>query len=596
MAPIQILHSILKKTLSTFLRAIPSALIVLTIFQASHAKDFVAITTNPPGATVELDGIVVGKTPYRLQVPGGYLHGTKSVFGKVLRQQIHLRLSLDGYLPVDADLAKGPMPWIALNGTYHGDYWLLKTANFAFSLQRAATMFTGNVQTTTGGLQSVSLRPALPTEEIVRIASSAVLLLRSSEGTGSGFLVTSTGVAVTNAHVARGQTTLAATTFNGQTFNAKVEYIDPVIDLALIRLEGTNFSRLVVADLSTVQQGTGVVAIGNPSQGLQNTVTKGIVSAVGPMPDEPGIWIQTDAAINPGNSGGPLLNSAGEVIGITTQKKFQSSDRRPLEGIGFALSSEDLLSVLRRFYPSAGNDVSQATHSSQGGSGVLAVSSDAEAADIFVDDKFVGNTPSRLTLDSGAHIVRLEAANRATWTREVNLLKDSNVSLKATLVAALPINLSTQETAPTVTQVAPSQSAVQPRPIVVASALPLSSEQHLESTTVLAGNHGVSSQGNEQLKSPDPATGAVRVETPSAWEIKEHSLSDPSTARITITSAPSPVEMFVDSRGVGRTPNSLDVQAGKHTIQLVLNGYKDQVREITARPGYEVLIRVDMQK
>ena len=281
------------------------AWIILAGGQVCCAKDRVSINTNPPGAIVEMDGIVVGKTPYQFDVPGGYLHGSKSVFGKLLRQQMHVRLLLDGYLPVDGDLAKGPMPWIALNGTYHGDYWLLKTANFSFALQKAATNFTGNVQAAIGGLDAIALRPSLPTEEIVRTATPSVLVLRGSDGWGSGFLVTDTGVAVTNAHVANGQTSLAATTANGQTFNARVEYIDPNMDLALLKLEGVNFSHLTVADLSTVRPGSAVIAIGSPSQGFQNTVTQGIVSAIGPMSNEPGTWLQTDTAINPGNAADP---------------------------------------------------------------------------------------------------------------------------------------------------------------------------------------------------------------------------------------------------------------------------------------------------
>jgi len=122
--------------------------IIFALSQPLFAKDHVSITSLPPGATVEIDEIVVGKTPYELEVPGGYLHGAKSVFGKLLRQQMHLRLLLDGYLPIDADMARGPVPWIALNGTYHGDYWLLKTSAFNFTLAKAATTFTGNVQAT----------------------------------------------------------------------------------------------------------------------------------------------------------------------------------------------------------------------------------------------------------------------------------------------------------------------------------------------------------------------------------------------------------------------------------------------------------------
>jgi S1-C subfamily serine protease len=102
-----------------------------------------------------------------------------------------------------------------------------------------------------------------------------------------------------NAHVAKGQSGLIATTGNGQSFNAKIEYIDASLDIALIKVEGTNFPNLSIADVSAIRQGSTVVAIGNPIQGFQNTLTKGVVSAIGPMPNEPGIWIQTDASLNP---------------------------------------------------------------------------------------------------------------------------------------------------------------------------------------------------------------------------------------------------------------------------------------------------------
>src|SRR5215469_12701932 len=82
------------------------------------AKDHLTINSQPSGAAVEIDGIVVGKTPYTVRIPGGYLRGTKSVFGKLLRHQMHVRLSLDGFFSTEADLADGPTPWVGLIGTY----------------------------------------------------------------------------------------------------------------------------------------------------------------------------------------------------------------------------------------------------------------------------------------------------------------------------------------------------------------------------------------------------------------------------------------------------------------------------------------------
>jgi S1-C subfamily serine protease len=572
------------------------ALIVLAAVQICHAKDHVSINTDPPGATVEIDGIVVGKTPYQFEVPGGYLHGTKSVFGKVLRQQIHVRLLLDGYLTVDADLAKGPMPWIALNGTYHGDYWLLKTANFNYSLQKAATNFTGNVEAALGGVNSIALRPSLPTEEIVRTATPSVLVLQGSDGRGSGFLVTDTGVAVTNAHVAKGQTSLVAKTANGQEFNARVEYIDPNTDLALLKLEGVNFSHLTVADLSTVRPGSSVIAIGSPSQGFQNTVTQGIVSAIGPMSNEPGTWIQTDTAINPGNSGGPLLNSSGEVIGITTQKRFESSDRRPLQGLGFALSSQDLLSVLRRFYP---NMVTQprSPSSPRTGSAALLVSSDTESADIFVDDKFVGNTPSTLTLPSGIHTVRVEAANRLAWTREIELLRDSNVNLRATLVAGPP---TPQTHLANAVIVVPSVSAESPTTLQQ-SVTPQAANAALLGTERSARpveREPTSKQEALNVKSSGATTPILEPkDTKSGWTIRELESSGTGAPILMITSTPAGADIFIDSAGgFGRTPKSLEISPGKHSVQLVLNGYKDHVREISPRMGYKLAVEASMEK
>ena len=395
------------------------------------AKDYLTINSQPTGADVELDGIVVGKTPYRIEIPGGYLRGSKSVFGKLLRHQMHLRLSLDGFLTKDVDLANGPTPWVALNGTNHGDYWILKSDSFNFTLDKAATAFTGTVQATLSASSAVSMGPKLSTEDVVRQANPSVLLLAGSAGTGSGFLISDSGVAVTNAHVARGQDGLTATTSNGQSFKCKVVYVDPTLDIALLKLEGNAFPQLRLAAIQTVQPGSTVVAIGTPSKGFQNSVSRGVVSGIGAMKGEPGLWIQTDTAINPGNSGGPLLNGSGEVVGITTQKQFVSEDGRPLQGIGFALSSSDLLSIVQRFFPNVTE-----VHASQDqntGKGHISISTDIEGADIYIDGKLVGETPASFVLASGQHKIEVKDQNGKIWQRELEILDDSDVKLRANL-------------------------------------------------------------------------------------------------------------------------------------------------------------------
>jgi S1-C subfamily serine protease len=413
-------------------RIIAISVLCLTASTQSFAKDYLTINSQPQGATVEIDGVVVGKTPYTVEVPGGYLRGSRSVFGKLLRHQVHLKVTLDGYLSKEMDLANGPMPWMALNGTYHGDFWILKSASFDLTLQKAATSFTGNVQATLSNSAVLTMGPALPTEQIVSNSNGAVLLLSGSQGSGSGFIVSDTGVAVTNAHVARGQDTLTATSGNGQSFQSKVVYVDPTLDIALIKLEGSGFPQLKLAPTQTVQSGSSVIAIGTPSKGFQNSVTKGIVSGLGPMKGEPGVWIQTDTAINPGNSGGPLLNSAGDVVGITTQKQFLSSDGRPLQGIGFALSSSDLLTVLQKFFPdvklTAVNQEQQ-----RKGKGHVSISADVDGADVYIDGKFIGNVPASLNLPSGTHKIQVKDQNSATWERELEVLEDSDVKLAAKL-------------------------------------------------------------------------------------------------------------------------------------------------------------------
>lgn len=109
----------------------------LLLGSTSEAKTYLTIASNPPGASVELNGEMAGKTPFRMSIPKGFLHVGEHFFvGKTLGQQIHLKLTLDGYLPVEADLATGPHTELA---TCEAPCWLLKSDQFDFILVRAGT-------------------------------------------------------------------------------------------------------------------------------------------------------------------------------------------------------------------------------------------------------------------------------------------------------------------------------------------------------------------------------------------------------------------------------------------------------------------------
>jgi len=400
--------------------------------------DTLTITSTPPGAKVEMDGVVVGTTPCELKYPGGYFHRTVTIYGKMLEHPLHARLSLKGYLTKEVELTEGPQERVNTTGKVRQKYYLFKTDHFDVELERVEETLTGAVEP--GHRERNGTAPAaeLPLEELVKRSAAAVLLLRGVRKQGTGFLITSTGVVATNAHVVRDEPHLVAVAPGGAEYPARVAYVDGEVDFALVKIEGAGLPHLALAGAAHVSPGQSVVAIGNPGGGMANTVTKGIVSAVGPKRElGPGTWIQTDAAVNPGNSGGPLLDSAGEVIGITTARALAAPTASgeaatPLEGIGFALSSADMLRILRRFYPEAAVERLSAP-AEQAGEGTVHIFSEPDGADIFVDGKFVGTAPSTFRLAAGPHDVEVRAAGRKAWKRTLEVLKDSDASVKAIL-------------------------------------------------------------------------------------------------------------------------------------------------------------------
>ena len=161
-------------------------------------------------------------------------------------------------------------------------------------------------------------------------------------GLGSGVIISPDGYIVTNNHVIDGAVDIRVTMTDRRVLSAKLIGADPLTDLAVLKIDGSNFPSVPLGDSTQLHPGQTVLAFGNPL-GFRFTVTRGIVSALNrPNPfaadrRSPGQFIQTDAAINPGNSGGPLVNAHGEVVGINT---FLVSETGGFSGMGFAIPAQ----------------------------------------------------------------------------------------------------------------------------------------------------------------------------------------------------------------------------------------------------------------
>jgi S1-C subfamily serine protease len=161
---------------------------------------------------------------------------------------------------------------------------------------------------------------------------------REERGTGSGFIINKDGDIITNAHVVDGANKVSVILKDGRRLEGKVLGSDSLTDIAVVKITDQNLPTVTLGTSNNLQPGEWAIAIGNPL-GLDNTVTAGIISALGRNSTEIGVdkrvkFIQTDAAINPGNSGGPLLNQQGEVIGVNT------AIIQGAQGLGFSIPIE----------------------------------------------------------------------------------------------------------------------------------------------------------------------------------------------------------------------------------------------------------------
>ena len=166
----------------------------------------------------------------------------------------------------------------------------------------------------------------------------------TQEGAGSGWIISEDGIVITNNHVVEGAESITVTLDDGRTFPVDMDTVatDWITDLAVLKIDAENLTAAAVGDSDRLRVGDWVVAIGNSlGQGIR--ATQGIVSRkevhIQEELGQPLTLIETDAAINPGNSGGPLVNIAGEVIGINSVKLVDVQ----IEGVGYAISSNEAM-------------------------------------------------------------------------------------------------------------------------------------------------------------------------------------------------------------------------------------------------------------
>lgn len=183
-----------------------------------------------------------------------------------------------------------------------------------------------------------SAEALMTTEEIAKEYTSAVMLVQSAKGTGTGFVVASEGVVITNYHVIESGGQITAKSHNGGLYNVtSVLSYNAALDIAALKIDAKNLDIVNLDDSASVKPGSEVVVIGNPA-GLESTVSEGIVSAKRTLPSYEEV-IQITAPISPGSSGSPVFNKDGKVIGIATFKVVAG------ESLNFAVPSNQIKEV-----------------------------------------------------------------------------------------------------------------------------------------------------------------------------------------------------------------------------------------------------------
>lgn len=404
---------------------------------SAHAKKTLRIESDPADARVEIAGEFVGTTPLtRGNIKDFMFQGPLYGWSEFLAAPLQMTVSKEGYVTQTIIITKGPIVWASLDRSIIKYFYVISSPYFSIKLQKVGEFLGGNPLAAKDSSSSTALGPpseskaTLSTEEIVSRALPAVVTIRSGQGSGSGFLISDTGLIVTNRHVVEGSQKVSVITSRGESFASESVFIHPSKDLALVKIQGSSLHYLKIVDPTTVKVGAEVISIGSPgiSGGvLPNSVTKGIISAFRDA-DQFGLYIQTDVSINPGNSGGPLLNLSGEVVGISSLKLVAPG----IEGLNFAIFASEILKMLKEefnFVPSYA-DAGAAVKSDKV---VVEITSEPSGSEIFVDGVFTSSTPSKLSLSLGEHSIRVSRPGFKDWERRIGVEAGSAKTLNAIL-------------------------------------------------------------------------------------------------------------------------------------------------------------------
>ena len=268
----------------------------------------------------------------------------------------------------------------------------------------------------------------------------------TSAAAGSGFILTQDGYILTNYHVVESSSSIKVTTYDGTSYDAQLIGYDESNDVAVLKVDATDLTPVVLGDSDSVSVGDSVVAIGNPLGELTFSLTTGVVSALDrPVTLSTGTTmnlIQTDCAINSGNSGGALFNLYGEVIGITNAKYSSSgsSSEASIDNIGFAIPIDQVRSIFESIItngyivkPYIGVTVSDVSSESQSyglpqGAAVRSVTENGPAAEAGLQENDIITAVNGETITGSNDLVKLVKASAAGDTLELTVYRQGQTT------------------------------------------------------------------------------------------------------------------------------------------------------------------------